>query len=157
MACAVGSRSPFAFGGVIVVVRPGFGTMHSGMLLSLGSAACGSVYVTLTRVVSRGDSAGVSLAYAGRAGFIGLSVVMPFVWQPASALVWILFFGLSICRGLSHYLLIQAFEVTPRGTPAPFVYVQIAVDDDRRLACGLATGRWSPAWIGLVLIVGSGL
>ena len=46
------------FIGVMVVVRPGFGMAHWGMLLSLGSAGCGSVYVILTRVVSRDDFGG---------------------------------------------------------------------------------------------------
>ena len=71
------------FIGVLVVIRPGFGMMHWGMLLSLGSAGCGSIYATLTRIVSRDDSAGTSLAYSGIAGFIGLTLAMPFVWQPA--------------------------------------------------------------------------
>lgn len=145
-----------AFVGVMIVVQPGFGTVHWGMLLSLGSAACGSVYVTLTRVVSRDDSAGVSLAYAGLAGFIGLSVVMPFVWEPASGYVWLLFLGLGITGGLGHYLLIKAFEFAPGGTLAPFIYVQIVW----MIIIGwLWFGDWPlvTTWIGLILIVGSGL
>ena len=144
------------FIGVLVVIRPGFGMMHWGMLLSLGSAAFGSIYVTLTRIVSRADSAGTSLAWSGVAGFVGLSLVMPFVWQPADTYVWTLFFALGISGGLGHYLMIKAFEAAPGGTLAPFIYVQMLWI----VVVGFAWfGDW-PAittWIGITLIVGSGL
>jgi len=144
------------FMGVVVVIHPGFGTLYWGMLLSLGSAACGSIYCTLTRIVSRNDSAGTSLAYAGLAGFIGLSLAMPFVWQPASGYVWMLFFLLGISGGLGHYLVIKAFGHAPGGTLAPFIYMQMLW----MVIVGFAWfGDW-PAlttWIGIALIVGSGL
>jgi len=139
-----------------VVIRPGFGMMHWGMLLSLGSAACGSIYATLTRIVSREDSAGTSLAYSGIAGFIGLTLAMPFVWEPASGTVWILFFALGISGGLGHYLMIKAFEAAPGGTLAPFIYVQMLW----MVVVGFIWFRDWPAittWIGIALIVGSGL
>jgi drug/metabolite transporter (DMT)-like permease len=144
------------FIGVLVVIRPGFGMMHWGMLLSLGSAGCGSIYATLTRIVSRQDSAGTSLAYSGIAGFIGLTLAMPFVWQPASGTVWILFFALGISGGLGHYLMIKAFEAAPGGTLAPFIYVQMLW----MVIIGFIWFRDWPAittWIGIALIVGSGL
>ena len=56
------------------------------------------------------------LAYAGLAGFVGLTIVMPLIWQPASAHVWMLFFALGISGGLGHYLVIKAFAVAPGGT-----------------------------------------
>jgi drug/metabolite transporter (DMT)-like permease len=144
------------FIGVLVVIRPGFGMMHWGMLLSLGSAGCGSIYATLTRIVSRDDSAGTSLAYAGLAGFVGLSLVMPFVWQPVSSHVWMLFFALGISGGLGHYLMIKAFGAAPGGTLAPFIYVQMLW----MVIIGWLWFRDWPAvttWIGIALIVGSGL
>lgn len=144
------------FIGVLVVIKPGFGMMHGGMLLSLGSAACGSVYATLTRIVSRADSAGTSLAYSGVAGFVGLSLLMPVVWQPATSYVWILFFALGISGGLGHYLMIKAFEAAPGGTLAPFIYVQMLW---MVIVGFLWFGDWPAVttWIGVGLIVGSGL
>ena len=144
------------FIGVMIVIRPGFGMMHWGMLLSLGSAGCGSIYATLTRIVSRDDSASTSLAYSGMAGFIGLTLLMPFVWQPATSYVWILFFALGLSGGLGHYLMIKAYEAAPGGTLAPFIYVQIVWI----VIAGFLWFHDWPAvttWIGIVLIVGSGL
>jgi len=142
--------------GVLVVIRPGFGMAHWGVLLALGSAACGSVYSTLTRVVSRDDAASTSLAYAGIAGVIGLSLVMPFVWQPVDGLLWLMFFGLGISGGLGHFLMIKAFGAAPGGTLAPFIYVQILWIV---IVGWLWFGDWPvpTTWIGIALIVGSGL
>lgn len=144
------------FIGVLVVVRPGFGMAHWGVLLALGSAACGSVYSTLTRVVSRDDSAATSLAYSGISGVVGLSLVMPFVWQPADGMVWLMFFGLGITGGLGHFLMIKAFSVAPGGTLAPFIYVQILW---MVIVGWIWFGDWpvTSTWIGIALIVGSGL
>ena len=142
--------------GVLVVIRPGIGTVHWGVLPALGSAVCGSVYSTLTRVVSRADSAATSLAYAGIAGVIGLSLVMPFVWQPVDGLLWLMFFGLGISGGLGHFLMIKAFGAAPGGTLAPFIYVQILWIV---IVGWLWFGDWPvpTTWIGIALIVGSGL
>ncbi|HWA50369.1 MAG TPA: DMT family transporter [Dongiaceae bacterium] len=144
------------FIGVLVVVRPGFGMAHWGVLLALGSASCGSVYSTLTRVVSRDDSAATSLAFSGIAGVLGLSLAMPFVWQPADATIWLLFVGLGITGGLGHFLMIKAFALAPGGTLAPFIYVQILW---MVIVGGVWFGDWPVAstWIGIALIVGSGL
>lgn len=142
--------------GVLVVIRPGFGMAHWGVLLSLGSAACGAVYATLTRIVSRADSAATSLAYAGLAGVVGLSLAMPFVWQPVDGLVWLMFLGLGITGGLGHFFMIKAFALAPGGTLAPFIYVQILWIV---LVGWLWFGDWpvTSTWIGIALIVGSGL
>ncbi len=144
------------FLGVLIVIRPGFGMLHWGMLLSLGSAACGSVYVTLTRIVSRNDNPGTSLAYAGLAGFVGLTLAMPFVWQPASGYVWMLFFALGVSGGLGHYLMIKAFAAAPGGVLAPFIYVQMVW---MVIVGWLWFSDWPAAttWVGIALIVGSGL
>lgn len=142
--------------GVMVVVRPGFGMAHWGVLLALGSAGCGSVYATLTRIVSRDDSASTSLAYSGIAGVVGLSLAMPFVWQPADGMAWLMFVGLGITGGLGHFLMIKAFGAAPGGTLAPFIYVQILW----MVVVGWVWfGDWPVAstWIGIALIVGSGL
>jgi drug/metabolite transporter (DMT)-like permease len=142
--------------GVQVVIRPGFGMAHWGVLLALGSAGCGSIYSTLTRVVSRDDSAATSLAFSGLAGVVGLSLVMPFVWHPADGGIWLMFLGLGILGGLGHFLMIKAFGLAPGGMLAPFIYVQMIW---MVIVGWLRFGDWpvTSTWIGIALIVGSGL
>lgn len=142
--------------GVIVVIRPGFGMIHWGILLAVLTAICAAAYVVLTRVCSRHDSAATSLAYSSLAGVIGLSVVLPFVWQPADYVHWLMFIGLGVAGGYGHLLVIKAFALAPGGTLAPFIYVQMLWI----VAVGwFWFGDWPiwSTWVGIGLICGSGL
>lgn len=142
--------------GVIVVIRPGFGMAHWGILLALLTAVCAATYVILTRICSRHDSAATSLAYSSLAGVTLLTLVMPFVWQPAGYQHWLLFAGLGLAGGYGHFLVIKAFGKAPGSTLAPFLYVQMLWI----VAIGwFWFGDWPTAatWIGIALIVGSGL
>jgi drug/metabolite transporter (DMT)-like permease len=50
--CAIG----FGFAGVLLIVRPGFQTMHPAALISLAGTICYGFYAVLTRIASRYDS-----------------------------------------------------------------------------------------------------
>jgi drug/metabolite transporter (DMT)-like permease len=142
--------------GVIVVIRPGFGMAHWGILLAVLTAICAAAYVVLTRVCSRYDSAATSLAYSSLAGVIGLSIAMPFVWQPVDYLHWLMFLGLGLAGGYGHFLVIKAFAKVPGSTLAPFLYVQMLWI----VAAGwFWFGDWPiwSTWAGIGLIVCSGL
>jgi drug/metabolite transporter (DMT)-like permease len=142
--------------GVIVVIRPGFGMAHWGILLAALTAICAAAYVVLTNVCSRYDSAATSLAYSSLAGVIGLSIAMPFVWQPADYMHWLMFLGLGLAGGYGHFLVIKAFAMVPGSTLAPFLYVQMLWI----VAAGwFWFGDWPiwSTWAGIGLIVGSGL
>ena len=142
--------------GVIVVIRPGFGMAHWGILLAALTAICAAAYVILTRVCSQYDSAATSLAYSSLAGVIGLSIVMPFVWQPADHMHWLMFLGLGVAGGYGHFLVIKAFAKAPGSTLAPFLYVQMLWI----VAAGwFWFGDWPvwSTWAGIALICGSGL
>jgi drug/metabolite transporter (DMT)-like permease len=142
--------------GVIVVIRPGFGMIHWGILLAVLTAICAAVYVILTRVCAQYDSAATSLAYSSLAGVIGLSLAMPFVWQPADYMHWLMFLGLGMAGGYGHFLVIKAFAKSPGSTLAPFLYVQMLWT----VAAGwFWFGDWPiwSTWAGIGLIVGSGL
>lgn len=142
--------------GVIVVIRPGFGMAHWGILFAVLTAVCAAVYVILTRVCSKYDSAATSLAYSSLAGVVGLSIVMPFVWQPADLTHWLMFLGLGLAGGYGHFLVIKAFAIAPGSTLAPFLYVQMIWI----VAAGwFLFGDWPiwSTWAGIALICGSGL
>lgn len=142
--------------GVIVVIRPGFGMAHWGILLAALTAICAAAYVILTRVCAEYDSTATSLAYSSLAGVIGLSLVMPFVWQPAEPVHWLMFLGLGVAGGYGHLLVIKAFAKVPGSTLAPFLYVQMLWI----VAMGwFWFGDWPvwSTWAGIGLICGSGL
>ena len=56
------------FGGVLLIIRPGFGTMHPAAFFSLAATICYGFYAVITRIVSRTDANQTSLFYANFVG-----------------------------------------------------------------------------------------
>ena len=67
------------FAGVLLVTRPGAGGMHWAAIYSVGSAFFYSLYIVLTRVLSRTDKSDTTLFYANILGAAAMLPVLPFV------------------------------------------------------------------------------
>jgi drug/metabolite transporter (DMT)-like permease len=114
------------FMGVLIVLRPGGGIFQWAALLPLVSAAGYSVYLILTRKVSGGEHPVTSLFYGSLAGAVGLSLIMPWVWQtPPDFGTGALMVLLGVLGATGHFLLIKAFEMAPAATLAPYAYTQM--------------------------------
>ncbi len=114
------------FAGVLLVTRPGAGGLHWAAIYSVGSAVFYSLYIILTRILSRHDSSDTTLFYANILGAAAMLPVLPFVWSTPDD-PWIIF--LMVVFGafgsLGHYLLIVAHRLTPASVLAPFMYTQL--------------------------------
>ncbi len=110
------------FTGLLVVVRPDFGTMHWAMLLPLGTACAYAGYQLMTRYATGVDSSLTSLFYTAVVGCVLASFAVPFVWvTPTWPHLAILFVhGLAV--GLGHFVLIRAFTYAPASLLAPLSY-----------------------------------
>jgi drug/metabolite transporter (DMT)-like permease len=114
------------FGGVLLVIRPGFGTFEFAYLLALANAVCAAFYNMATRFVSAYDSARTSIAISGLFGALALAPVMPFVWQwPASGWIWALNIATGVLGAVGHFLLILAHARAPAPVLAPFIYIEL--------------------------------
>jgi drug/metabolite transporter (DMT)-like permease len=112
------------FLGVLLVMHPGFGTLHWAMLLALVATFGYALYNLATRYLAAFDPARVTQTYTPLAGFL---VMAPFAfadWQwPQEARLWILFASLGFWGGLGHWLLILAHRSAPASVLAPFIYL----------------------------------
>ena len=114
------------FVGVLIVLRPGGGIFQWAALLPLLSAAGYSVYLILTRKVSGGEHPVTSLFYGSLVGAVGLSLILPWVWQtPPDIATGALLVVLGVLGAVGHFLLIKAFEMAPAATLAPYSYTQM--------------------------------
>ena len=114
------------FGGVLLVMRPGFGTFEFAYLLALANAVCAAFYNMATRFVSAYDSARTSIAITGLFGAIALAPVMPFVWHwPESGWIWALHIATGVLGAVGHFLLILAHARAPAPVLAPFIYIEL--------------------------------
>ena len=114
------------FAGVLLVTRPGAGGMHWAAIYSVGSALFYSLYIVLTRVLSRTDESDTTLFYANILGAAAMLPVLPFVWSTPND-PWVIFLMVTFGAfgSLGHYLLIVAHRLAPASVLAPFMYTQL--------------------------------
>ena len=114
------------FSGVLLITRPGFGTMHPAALFSLGATICYGLYAVITRIVSRTDSNQTSLFYTNMIGALVMLPVLPFVWSaPADWTIAAMMLGTGVLGSLGHFCLISGHKLAPASVLSPFVYTQL--------------------------------
>jgi len=113
------------FGGVLIILRPGFAEIHWAVLAALGSAFFGALYNIITRKVAAHDAPKVSLLYVNMVGALLATPGLAFDWQAPVGWDWALFLLIGLLGGIGHLCLIHAFTHGPASTLAPFSYTQI--------------------------------
>ena len=145
------------FLGVLLITRPGLGTMHPAALLSVAGAFAYAFYSICTRLLAAHDSSRTTMVYSGLAGVVLMTPVLPFLWTtPTSPLVWVLLLALGVFGAVGHWLLILAHARAPAPVLSPFIYTQIVW----MLVLGYVLfGDWPDTWtlIGSTVVIGSGL
>jgi drug/metabolite transporter (DMT)-like permease len=145
------------FLGVLVVTRPGLGTMHPAVILSLCGTVAYALYSISTRVLAASDSSATTMVYSGLAGVALMTPVLPIVWTtPGTLTMWLLLVGVGAFGAFGHWLLILAHARAPAAILAPFIYTQIVW----MLALGyLVFGDWpdAPTLVGAGIVIASGL
>ena len=147
----------FGFGGVLLVARPGSGSMQPAALFSLAATICYGFYAVITRIVTRTDSNQTSLLYGNMIGALVMLPVLPFVWSPPSD--WVIaamMLGTGVLGSLGHFCLISGHKLAPASVLSPFIYTQLIwVTVLGYLVFGnLPTGL---TLAGAAMVVGSGL
>ena len=107
--------------GALIIIRPGAGVLHPAAILPLIGAFTYAAGAIMTRMV-RGDSTATSILWSTTVATLGVSLVVPFVWQPIAAEhLWA--FGLMGLMGtFAQALLIRAFAMAEAAAVAPFGY-----------------------------------
>lgn len=113
------------FIGVLLILKPQSGLFDWKFLVPLGGALLFSLYVVVTRLVSRDDSAMTSFFYTGVVGAIAMSCIGPFFWVPLGPQDWALMGILCVTGMTSHYFLIRAYDLLDAVVIQPLTYLQL--------------------------------
>jgi len=145
------------FAGVLIIIRPGGGVFTWTSVLPLCCAACFACYQILTRKVANLESPYTSIFYSGLVGSVLMSLTLPYVWiRPQSVYHGLLFVLIGIIGGLSHLIMIKAYDYAPASRLAPFSYTQLIwVTAMGYLVFGHFPDHWS--LIGIAVIMASGI
>lgn len=113
--------------GVLLILKPEGGAFEPALVLPLSGAALFSLYVIMTRLVSRDDTAATSFFYTGVAGAAAISLVGPFFWTALTPADWFWMALLCITGMTSHYFLIRAYDLLDAAAVQPLTYLQVVL------------------------------
>ena len=113
------------FFGVIIAIGPVDWRGQPATLLPFGMALCFALYQLTTRCYGRRDHPLTSLFYAGLAGAVISSLVVPFFWTPIALGDIPLFLLVGMLGAGSQLTMIMAMRCAPASLVSPFLYVQI--------------------------------
>lgn len=142
--------------GLLIILRPGFGSFEPLMLLPAFGITIYGLYQVLTRVAARHDHPDTTVLYTGLVGLIAMSVVGPFFWQTPDLKGLVLMLAIGVLSLLGHSLLIRALALAPASVLQPLTYITIVW---ATLLGYFFYGDLPdvPTVIGAVIIVSSGL
>jgi len=113
------------FLGVLVMVRPGSGSLGPGAIVALTNAMTVALSILLVKRLS--DSESPLMILTQFAIFSTLLLVVPaiWVWRWPSAWGWTLAVGVSASATVGQYFWVQAFKAGEMSAVAPFEYLRL--------------------------------
>lgn len=112
-----------AFIGMLIILRPGVGTLQPVTFLVLLASAMFALYLVLTRLASRSDPPEISLLAIAITGFVGLSALVPFYWRTPESWGDVGLFALVAALGAgAHYCLVKALQLAEASVLQPYNY-----------------------------------
>ena len=145
------------FAGALLIVQPTAGSVGWATGLPLIMVVVYAVFQILTSRMARTEDPMTMHLYTGWVGALGMSAVMPLVWQAIPDLrTWLLLALIGLMGTVGHFLLILAFQRAPASTISPFLYTQIGF----AMFCGWLVyghvpGALELAGIGLIVLCGA--
>ncbi|MHA1536073.1 MAG: DMT family transporter [Alphaproteobacteria bacterium] len=144
------------FAGMLIIVRPGAGTLQWAALLPISMAVLYATYQIVTRMIRAAADPLNALFYTALVGAIVSSFVVPFFWRTPSVVEWLLLLGIGFLGGLGHYAVILAYERAEVSVIAPFAYTELIWATILGfMVFGDVPDRWT--FLGAGIIVASGL
>lgn len=125
----VGPRRWFAvavgFVGMLIIIRPGAGTLQWAALLPMGMATLYATYQVVTRMIRGAADPLNALFYTALVGAVATSLVVPFAWRTPTLVDGLMLVATGFLGGVGHYAVIKAYERAEVSLVAPFAYTEL--------------------------------
>ena len=142
--------------GVLVVIRPGSGTLGITALFPLVSAFCWAMGVITTRHLGHADRPWTAMGYTAIVGFAAMSLFVPGVFVMPNGHELAVAGAMAIFAMIGQFLTLLAFRRSPVSILAPFAYVQLIWSTGLGyLVFGNLPDGWT--WLGAGIIVAGGI
>ena len=119
------SATVIGFAGVLIMVRPGEGSLQLGALVALANAAAVSISILLVRRLSDSETPLMILTQFAIFSTILLTVPAILVWRWPDLWGWVLAVGIAVSATVGQYFWVQAFKAGEMSAVAPFEYMRL--------------------------------
>jgi len=113
------------FLGMLIILQPGLKVFSPNALIAIAGAVLFAIYNLLTRKAALRDTAATSFFWTGIGGFVIMTMIGPFYWEPMAPQDWQWMALLCVTGAAGHYALIKAYEKAEVSTVQPFAYLQL--------------------------------
>lgn len=113
------------FVGALLIIRPGFITVETGVIYAVLSSVFYAIYLVLTRKVSQVDTTTTSLFYVAVVGLVLTTAVGVFFWEPIALGDWWMMAVLCVTMSVGHGLMMVALRYAPASVLQPFNYFSL--------------------------------
>jgi drug/metabolite transporter (DMT)-like permease len=119
------SATIVGFIGVLVMVRPGAGSLQPGALVALTNALAVSISILLVRRLSDSETPLMILTQFAIWSTVLLAIPAIWVWRWPDAWGWVIAVGVSASATIGQYFWVQAFKAGEMSAVAPFEYLRL--------------------------------
>lgn len=113
------------FIGVLIIIRPGFHELNAGVFFALGAGFCSAMYILLTRHLTGAVDPIITTFQTSLIGAVGLSLVMPVVWEWPTIQQWLQMMALGFFGIFGHYLITKAYNYAEASLLSPLGYTEM--------------------------------
>jgi len=119
------SATAIGFLGVIIMVRPGSGSMNLIALVGVAAALTFAIANVLIRVLSKTEPPNRILFYYHIGGIIVFTGPAIFVWQTPIGIEWVLLISVAVLTTIGMTCFVQAFSIGEANAVGPIEYVRL--------------------------------
>jgi drug/metabolite transporter (DMT)-like permease len=119
------SATIVGFIGVLVMVRPGAGSLQPGALIALANALTVALSILLVRRLSNSETPLMILTQFAIWSTLLLALPAIWVWRWPDGWGWALAIGVSASATIGQYFWVQAFKAGEMSAVAPFEYLRL--------------------------------
>jgi len=144
------------FAGVIIMLRPGQGTIETAALVVIGATMLVSFAATMVKLLTRTESTLSSLTWFGVVSTIAMAIPAALVWETPASGDWVLLILTGLLGACGQACVVRAYTAGEATAVAPFDYFKMIY----AVIIGIVLfNEWPDIWTltGAVIIIGSTL
>lgn len=119
------SATIVGFIGVLIMVRPGEGSLQPGALIALANALLVAISILMVKRLSATESPMMILTMFAIFSTVLLAGPAIWVWRWPDLTGWLLAVGIALTATVGQYFWVQAFRVGEMSLVAPFEYLRL--------------------------------